>query len=278
MKVIRSINNNAALCIDDNGNELVAIGKGVGFPAVPYTLTDLSKIQRTYYGINPMYFDLINQIDEKIFEISGRIVESFREKCDLPVSSNLVFTLADHINFTIERSRKNIQIANPLIYDVRHLYEKEYSIGLEALRIINDELGVRLVKNEAGGIALHLVNAQTESVQGDSRLFTEQLIEETSDIVAEHFNIELDRQDFNYSRFVSHLQYLIKREENDQFFSSENHKMFDQIREAYPETFECVRKIAAYFKEKVGFDLSDEEQLYLMLHVNRLVARVQEEN
>ena len=31
MKVVRKINNNAVICIDGNGNEVVAFGKGIGF-------------------------------------------------------------------------------------------------------------------------------------------------------------------------------------------------------------------------------------------------------
>ena len=44
MKIIRQINNNAALALDGNGKELVVLGRGVGFPKMPYELTDLSRI------------------------------------------------------------------------------------------------------------------------------------------------------------------------------------------------------------------------------------------
>lgn len=40
MKIIRQINNNAALALDGNGKELVVLGRGVGFPKMPYELTD----------------------------------------------------------------------------------------------------------------------------------------------------------------------------------------------------------------------------------------------
>ena len=36
MRVIRNINNNVALCLDGNGNEVVAFGKGIGFKKPPY--------------------------------------------------------------------------------------------------------------------------------------------------------------------------------------------------------------------------------------------------
>ena len=53
MKIIRQINNNAALALDGNGKELVVLGRGVGFPKMPYELTDLSRIERTFYDVSP---------------------------------------------------------------------------------------------------------------------------------------------------------------------------------------------------------------------------------
>ena len=51
MKVIKNINNNVAICVDDNGHEVVAMGKGIGFSKPPYEV-DLSKIDRTYYSLD----------------------------------------------------------------------------------------------------------------------------------------------------------------------------------------------------------------------------------
>ena len=36
MRVTAKINNSAVLCIDDNGEELVAFGKGIGFPSLGF--------------------------------------------------------------------------------------------------------------------------------------------------------------------------------------------------------------------------------------------------
>ena len=103
MEVIKKINNNAAVCIDSAGNELVAIGTGIGFPAVPYSLDDLDKIQKTYYDINPHYLEMLNDIPENVFRVSSKIVDLYRNKIRDAISSNLVFTLADHLYFAIER-------------------------------------------------------------------------------------------------------------------------------------------------------------------------------
>ena len=51
MKVVKKINNNVAICLDSNNCELVAFGKGIGFPKMPYEIQDLSLIDRTFYDL-----------------------------------------------------------------------------------------------------------------------------------------------------------------------------------------------------------------------------------
>ena len=110
MKVIKKINNNVAICLDSNDKELIAFGKGIGFPKMPYVLDDLNLIQRTYYGVSQRYLNLLNDIPDEIFEISTKIVDYAQTKLEYTLNSNVVFTLADHINFAIQRFHKNIHV------------------------------------------------------------------------------------------------------------------------------------------------------------------------
>ena len=69
MIVKKKINNNAAICIDSNQRELVAFGKGIGFPPTPYELTDLRKVERTFYNVSPQYVSLLNDIPYDIVQL-----------------------------------------------------------------------------------------------------------------------------------------------------------------------------------------------------------------
>ena len=125
MKIIRQINNNAALALDGNGKELVVLGRGVGFPKMPYELTDLSRIERTFYDVSPKYFGMAADLPRPLVLACAEIAERAEIELDCALNPNLPFTLADHLNFAAERLRKGIEISTPLAYDVRHLYPKE---------------------------------------------------------------------------------------------------------------------------------------------------------
>ena len=59
MKIIRRINNNAAVAQDKRGREMVVLGRGVGFGQLPYELTDMSVVYRTFYDVDPKYLMLL---------------------------------------------------------------------------------------------------------------------------------------------------------------------------------------------------------------------------
>ena len=121
MKVIKNINNNISLCLDSRNNEVVAFGKGIGFTKPPYDVP-LSKIDRTFYDVDEEQLAVLNRIPEDVLEAAAEIVDLANEKMDNQFRENVMFTLADHIDFAIQRYQKNINIQLPLFYEVRQLY------------------------------------------------------------------------------------------------------------------------------------------------------------
>ena len=149
MKVIKNINNNISLCLDSRNNEVVAFGKGIGFTKPPYDVP-LSKIDRTFYDVDEEQLAVLNRIPENVLEAAAEIVDLANEKMDNQFRENVVFTLADHIDFSVQRYRKNINIKLPLFYEVRQLYPKESEIGKQALNILKKRLDIALPREEAG--------------------------------------------------------------------------------------------------------------------------------
>lgn len=277
MKVILSINNNAAVAIDNDGNEVVLLGKGVGYPKPPYELTDLSKIERTFYDINPQYFDSFGNIPQEIIIASNDIVEQALINLEVELNPNLTLTLADHIYFALRRMQEQIEITVPFSYDVRSLYPLEYEIGQLALDIIEDAAGKRLPESEAVNIALHLLNGELESGNLHSVLMSLELIEQIGEIVEDFFDIKLDKTSFAYNRFLTHIQYLANRlatnnMDADEIFDS---KFLTEIKEDYPRVYECAKKIGKLLELKYGCECNNNELLFLALHVNRVKEKTE---
>ncbi len=272
MKIIKHINNNYAIAIDKNGNQLIVSGKGIGFGQIPRELEDISKVNRSYYDIDEIWISMINNLPENIIEISSLIVDKARTLIDNPLSSNIVFSLADHINFSIERYEKHMDIKLPIAYDIQQLFEKEYEVGQYGLKLIREKLNVWMPREEASYIALHIINAE-EQCKSIESLKNETIINDIKRIIEDFYDIHINENSSNYARFISHMNYLFKRNNSTSLLENKNSKLFEATTKEYEKTYQCVQNISMYLKTNTKIYLTDEEKLYLILHVNRLCNR-----
>lgn len=272
MRVIKNINNNVSVCLDSTNTEVVVFGKGVGFTKPPYEI-ELSKIERTYYDVDETYLRMIKDLSPQIIEIATQIVDVARMKPENSVNSNTVFTLADHLQFAVKRTQEHMNVKLPLLHDIEYLFQIEMEIGKRAVQLIKERLNVLLPPEEAGYVALHLINAQKMSQGRACQNMDEKMIEVITAMIEADFELTIDRRNFNYSRFVSHMHYLLKRGKINEQINSENKQLYQTIQATYPKVRDCSIKICKYLERELNCQLSEEECLYLMLHINRLCAR-----
>lgn len=272
MKVIRSINNNVAICLDDDGNELIAISKGIGFKPTPYEITDLNLIQKTYYNISKNYINLFQHIPTQYFEIASKIIAFAKLRLHVNLNPNVVMTLADHIMFMIERYHKKLEINYSAFFDLKYTNPDEFAVGKYGVKLINKYEGIQISEIEAYGIAFHFINAISSTNTNKGKQLSEGMLNDITDIIETHFHIMIDKDGFNYSRFVTHINYLLKRGEKDQLINTENIVLYENLIREFPDSYLCVQKIDEYFEKILKWRLNKEEVLYLILHVNRLYA------
>ncbi len=271
MKVVKNINNNVSICVDDNNRELIAFGKGIGFKKPPYEI-ELSQIDRTYYDLDEHYISLLDELSEDLMNVTFEIIEKASAYLQTEFGRTFYFTLADHLNFAIQRAKQGLVITNPIVNEIRHLYDKEMKLGEWALKLIKKKLKVTLPKSEAGNIAMHFVDAKINASTSPEDK-TEQFVEDITGIVEDTMGISINRTEFAYARFVTHLKYLLKRTNQMNESRSENVKMYEKVKMEYPQLEKTTQKIKEYLILCLKVEPSEEELLYLMLHLNRLCAR-----
>ena len=273
LRITKKINNNVALALDSAGKEIVVFGRGIGFPAMPYELTDLSKIQRTFYDIKSNYVELAAALPEDLILLAADIVELARCDLDCDLNPNLPITLADHLNFAMERFQTGMEVQSPLTYDIAHFYPAEMSLGRQALEIIRERKGIVLPESEATSIALHLINGEMENNDMHATLTTTKVIRDITNIIEQTLKITLDTSGFNYSRFTMHIRYLLQRmQQGTQEVNGMSSAMRQLVRE-YPDVYYCTMKVVFYFSNHFHWECNEDEKLYLFMHINRLKER-----
>ena len=272
MRIIKKINNNVALCVDHSGREVVAMGKGLGFGQIPREVP-LREIERTFYDLDAAGQGALRDIPDNVLLFAARIIDAAASELPYELSTNAVLLLADHIAFILERNKKRMNVRMPLAYDVQQTYPVEYELARRAVRQIRQEFTVGIADDEAAGIALNLAGSREETQAQEGGGDDGDMLEAITRRVEEHFGIRVEREGFNYARFATHLQYLFQRVHQNKSIDSENIRMYKDLRSEFPDISDCVEKIAAHMDQEWTCTISEEEKLYLILHVNRICAK-----
>ena len=274
MLILKKINNNVALASSDAGEEIVVFGKGVGFPKMPYELEDESVIQRVFADVDEQYMGVVQSVSDDVLLASSDIVAIAGEALDCKLSGNLAFTLADHLQYAIERARDGIAFENPLAHEVGFVYPRETELGRRGLELVRDRTGIELPASEAFSIALHLVNSEIDGMGSaqdmDLVMKSTVIVERATQIIEGQLRQKLDRTSYAYVRFVAHLRFLIRRLMRGGCKETENSGLFRQAARDFPDAYRCAAGVNEYLKRDYNWSCSDEEMLYLMMHVNRL--------
>ena len=273
MEIVKRINTSAVLCVDGNGRQLVAFGRGLGFKNVGDEVP-LSEIQRTFYNVSSRYIALVDEVPDELLELTSDVIDMSTGLLSYEVSPNLPFILADHIAYAVKRKEQNIVVRMPLSFDVRQQYPVEFRIGEYALKRLN----VRLPAHEAVGIAMAFINNMADSdscevVKEFSADIYDRVLEESTVAVENRLGIQVDREGFDYARFATHLQYLFNRLNSGESIVSDNRKMYLSLKKEYPVASMCADDIASVLSRLTGRELIDEERLYLMMHINRIASK-----
>ena len=111
MKIVRVLNTNAVVNIDQEGRELIITGAGIGFKKKKGENLDEALADKTYYlesvDDSRRLQEVVKEISEEYLEIASRVVKTAREE-GLKVRDSLYVTLTDHINSAVDRYRENI--------------------------------------------------------------------------------------------------------------------------------------------------------------------------
>lgn len=167
MIIEKIINNNIISARDESGNEVVAMGRGIGFGKRPGSEIADEKIEKVFRLENvndsDQFKKVLASLPIELFRLSSQIISYAREILEIELNQNIYLALTDHISFAIKRQKEGMLFRNALHDEVKLFYPNEYMVGRHALYLIENETGCRLEEDEAAAIAIHIVNAELNS-------------------------------------------------------------------------------------------------------------------
>lgn len=274
MITIKKSLNNSMLLVDHDLREMILFGKGIGFGAKPGTHIDLAQVEKVFLPLSDLksrhFLSLTDTIPAAYFDVSHEILTLARSLCGEKLNSVLLFTLAEHLHFAVERSRNGQLILNKLSWEVKRYYPQEYRVGMQARDNVNERFNVELPEEEAVNIAFHLINASSQDDNSSAHQQVE-LVNRIAEIVRYKLSKAIDTESVNYRRFITHLRYFAERVLSGSVVVSETEDFYQELMRHRPDAMTVAWVIRDYVQEKYQLTLPKDELTWLSIHISRLM-------
>ncbi|TDL80166.1 glucose PTS transporter transcription antiterminator GlcT [Peribacillus frigoritolerans] len=269
------LNNNVLIADHDTYEEVVLIGKGIGFGKKRGDMMQEDSYEKMFVLTNQkeqeQFKMLLPFVDEDMIEVVSDVIHFIAERVKLPLNEHIHIALIDHITFAIKRLQKGMDIKNPFLIETKTLYPKEFSIAEEVIDMINDRLKVNLPEGEIGFIALHIHSAITNKPIADVNQFS-QLINQLVGVIEDSMKIKVNHDSINYLRLVRHLRYTIERVLSGETVE-EPEKFTLLLKKEYPLCYNTSWKMIKVMQQFLKKPVYEAEAVYLTLHLYRLTNK-----
>ncbi|MCB5069987.1 PRD domain-containing protein [Streptococcus mutans] len=276
MKIEKVFNNNVVQILGINNEEIIVMGKGLGFQKKPSDEVNQDLIEKRFIlqntdtdmvgELSRVYVDL----DSEEIDLVLEIIHQGQEKLGQTFDISLYIALADHLHYTIQRTREGLTLQNPLAWEVRKFYPEEFQLGKDTIELVKEKMTLQLADDEAASIALHFINAQKDGGLLEKNRLISKIVSDILEIVRLHFGEVRDEESISYNRFITHVQYFAQRVANGLVQGKNDAFLYEQVKENYPHAFACTEKIKSYVESAYDFAMSRDEQVYLTIHIQRL--------
>ena len=159
----KAISNNVVCARNERNQERILVGKGIGFKTKAGDEVDLANVEKEYFlkskNITGKLYALLAQTPEVYMEIADEILKRAQEALKSELDESLLLHLIDHISFAVSRMEQGLEFKNVLLAEIRNFYPKEFDVAKYALSLIKAKTGAALPEDEAGSIAMNIVNA-----------------------------------------------------------------------------------------------------------------------
>jgi transcriptional antiterminator len=266
------LNNNVLIAAHPSYEEVVLIGKGIGFNRKHGDFIETDSVEKLFVLKDEReqqnYLKLLPFIDTDLQEVIISAIELIKQRTHTQLDEHIHVALTDHLMFAINRISKGLEMSNPFLVETKTLYRHEYEIATEVVDFINKKTGIALPVGEIGFIALHIHSAMTNRNLSEVNQHS-QLVSRLVNMVEEQFEIDIDKESIDYMRLVRHLRFTIERVVKGEKVE-EPEKINSLLKQEYPVCYNLSWKLIKVMQQTLKMKVFDAEAVYLTMHLQRI--------
>ena len=184
-EVLRVLNNNAVVAqrrqMGVSGEEVVLLGKGIGFGVATGAIIDPNRVQTSYVALDSTKASILHQLSARDPEIFDAITAAvaLAEEVLGGLAPSVYLALTDHIAFALARIERGELIESPILPEIRAVYPEEFQAAQMVVAKLNKALSSQLPVDEAAYVAMHLnaarLGVSVKSPLGHANFFAQLL-------------------------------------------------------------------------------------------------------
>lgn len=274
MEITKVINNNVLGGVDESGRETIWIGNGIGFKYKSQGTFDKDLVQKKFHLESPdevsRFARIVEGIPYEYIKVAEKIISIAHRRLGYNLDRSIHIGLTEHMCCAVERKKRGVELTNELLWEIKNYYPEEFWVGEEALGTIERELGVRLAEDEAGFIAMHIVNAEMGNFSSKG-YETIELTKDILNIIKYHYQTEFDQSSSAFKELMIYIKNMIRRMAGNQMYQNEDEDICALICTKYPNAYECSMRIAKFLVQKMKLKPNMDEIAYMTLNINRVM-------
>lgn len=275
-RISKVLNHNTviAVSVEDN-QEYLIMGKGIGFGK---KVTERIEVQSTssVYSLKETTKrgnarELAASISPEYLEIANIVLQEAEKEFE-SIDRNILFPMADHIEYAVKRIQNHESISNPLTDDIRLLFHAEYKVACCIVPVLKNKMGIDIDEDEVGYIALHVHTAIVKEELSQAMQMA-QAVRDCVSYVEQVLGKKLNIMSLSYNRLMNHIRYMVARG-----LKGEDIKlnMNDYMEFKFPKEFEMARTVCDELGKNLRCTFTEAEIGYLAMHLQRVLADEEE--
>lgn len=272
----RILNNNVIIVVDESGQERVLMGGGLGFRLKNDGVVDLSLVEKSFALESTSDGDraraVLSDMPYEVVDAVMTAIQGAERRLGKDLGRRLPLAVLDHMQYVVERMRTGQRISVAPMPELAILYPDEVAAATSMVDDIGAALGTPLPAEERVFLTMHLLNTTRDLPDGTSAVLLRRL-QHIVVTVETSLGVTLDAASADYARFILHIQFLLQRLASGSMLRGTDTAFYQYARHAFPRSFAAAEAVQAYISAATGDELTDEEVLYVTVHVERLAQR-----
>lgn len=252
------------------------IGKGVGFSKKKGDTVKLNESIKiypmTYSEQEQKILELIDEIPSELILMVEETIKEAEQILGKELNYTLIFTLSSHIYYALQREESIDSVTLPFDYGINYIFPKEYEAAKHSVKYLRKQHNLKLTDAEIVFFTFHFVNALQGTSTSNNAIDIANILNDIIEVLEKEAPIYIDKDSIQFSRFLIHIRYfLIRQYEGKLGKNEEFEQLSNYVSEKFKDANKIVRKIKLILEKKYQFKYSYEENLYLLLHTQRLI-------